>query len=87
MASGDRKIKLVSLSIPAPTGGDVIAEIRYLYRVEDKEGRDAEVMDGSLSLDLGVWAVASAMTLGAIRTAALAKLNADGTVPPHDSAS
>ena len=58
MASGDRKIKLLNLSIPIPVGGNVIAEIRYVYRVEDKAGQDAEVIGGNLSLDLGVWAVA-----------------------------
>ena len=87
MAAGDRKIKLLNLSIPTPNGGEVIAEIRYAYRVEDKAGQDADVIGGNLSLNLGIWSVASAMTLAQIRTAALAKLNSDGTVPPHDSAS
>ena len=87
MAAGDRKIKLLNLSIPTPAGGNVIAEIRWMYRVEDKVGKDPDVIGGNLALDLGTWAVASAMTLAAIRTAAIAKLNSDNTVPPHDSTS
>jgi hypothetical protein len=87
MAAGDRKIKLLNLSIPSPAGaGAVQAEVRWAYRVENKAGEDEEVRGGNITLDLGVPAVALAMTLTQIRTAALAKLNSDGTIPAHDSA-
>jgi hypothetical protein len=86
MAAGDRKIKLLQLTIPV-TSGTLQAELRWAYRVENKAGEDEEVKGGNITLDLGTPAVALALTLGQIRNAALAKLNSDGSVPTHDSAS
>ncbi len=86
-AAGDRHVRLLALEIPTPAGGNVMATVRYEYRVEDKTGLQIVVVQGSVTLDLGTWAAASALTLAQIRTQAIAKINSDGTVPPHDSAS
>jgi len=86
-AAGDRKIQLLALNIPTPAGGDVVAEIRWRLLIEDRVAQDKEVIGGNLSLNLGTWGGgASAMTLAQIRTSALAALNSNGTIPPHDSA-
>jgi hypothetical protein len=61
--------------------------VRWAYRIEDKTGTVADVLTGNITLDLGVWNTAKALTLDQIRTAAINKLNADLTIPAHDSAS
>jgi hypothetical protein len=84
MAAGTRSIKLTELSIKLPVAGNVIAQIQWQYRVEDTIGGIAPVTGGSLDLDLGTSAAALAMTLGQIRTSALAALDSAPSVPPRD---
>jgi len=88
MAAGDRKIRLQQLTIPRPpAGGDMVAEIRYLLFVEDKVASDKEAGGGNLSLNIGPWSTAQSVTLGTIMANAITALNANATVPAHDSAS
>lgn len=88
MPAGQRTVKLIEPSIKLPqAGGNVIAQIQWQYRVEDGVGGINPVTGGSLNLDLGTAAAALALTLGQIRTSALAALAADSSVPARDNVS
>ena len=87
MASGARSIKLLELSIKLPTSGNVVANLNWEYRVEDSVGTVSPVTGGSISMDLGSSAAALALTLGQIRTNALAALSSDSRVPIRDTVS
>jgi hypothetical protein len=88
MALGDRKIKLQRIMIPRPpAGGSVVAEIEWKLFVQDKASEDRHIIGGNLSLSLGTWAVAQTKTLATVMADAIAAINTDGSIPPHDSAS
>ena len=87
MAAGSRTVKLTELLIRLPVAGNVIAQIQWQYRVEDGVGGINPVSGGSLNLDLGTSAAALALTLGQIRTSALAALGTDPSIPARDTVS
>lgn len=87
MAAGSRTVRLVELSIKLPASGNLFAQIQWQYRVEDSLGVVVPMQLGNISLDLGTPAAALALTLGQIRTSALAAIGTDSSVPPRESVS
>jgi hypothetical protein len=85
MAAGDRKLKLTEFRIPNAT--PVSCVVNWSWEIEDKSGQDRPARAGELVISLGPWSSAQSLTLGQVRTQAIAALTANTTLPERDSVS
>jgi hypothetical protein len=82
MSIGQRKRKIIRVSFDA--GSPVVAHADWQLQVEDSAAIDHTTEGGQVETNLGPWASAQNLTLGAIRTTLLALVAA---IPGHDVAS
>jgi hypothetical protein len=82
MSIGQRKRKIISVRFEA--GSPVRALADWQLQIEDSAAKDHTVEGGTVEANLGPWATAQNLTLGAVRTTLLALVAA---IPGHDVAS
>ena len=85
MAAGDRKVKILSLTIHRVS--PVIAFATWSLQIENKLGQDVQVTSGKVRWSLGTPAVARAKTLETIETEAIAQVTAASDTPANDGVS
>ena len=86
-ATGDRKIKILSMTVDLVDPLHTYVTVSYKFRVQDKVAVDQEVSSGVITIDLGSYAapdLARGTKISEIRTLVVAALDANATVPPHD---
>lgn len=83
MAAGDRKVRVLSLTVRRENPVRAYAE--WALFIENKLGVDVQVRSDRLVWTLGTPAVARAKTLETIENEAIAQVQASSDTPPNDS--
>jgi hypothetical protein len=86
-ASGDRKIKILSMTIDLVDPLHTYCTVSYKYRVQDRVATDQEITSGVLTIDLGAYnsgALAKNLQIKDIRALIVTALDTNATVPVHD---